>query len=215
MMDFKIIHARSILDVYSVAPIRGFSPPSIVVVGKELNAASEILYNGILAPEFIVSSSTRLIVRIPPSQVGKDLTELKVFASRPLQKIDAMLSLEISRPVQSVKGLDRLIQCWMIVFLTTPGTDVFTPSSGGGARSIIGSRTDRRHKSAAADLAIAIQKTESELLKLQSKSFSIPPEEKLLSASLAAVSFDDATGTVSAQVQLRNMVNQAAEVSLG
>lgn len=215
MRDFRIVHARSILDVFSVAPIRGFNPPSIVVVGKDLNSTAEILYNGVLAPEFVVSSSTRLIVRIPPTQVGKDLTDFKVFASRPLQKKDASLILELSKPFQIVEGLDRLIQSWMIVFLTTPGSDVFTPSSGGGARNIVGSNTDRTQKSAAADLAVAIQRTESELIKLQAKSPSVPPEEKLLSASLDAVSFDDTTGTISARVQLKNMVNQSAAVSLG
>lgn len=215
MMDFKIVHARAELQVYSVAPIRGFVPPSIVVVGEQLNSVSEILYNGILVSEYVVSSPSRLIVRIPPSQVGKDLMDFKVFSNRPLQNADASLLMEVSRPLKTISGMDRLIQNWMIVFMTTPNSDVFTPTSGGGARAIIGSRTDSKNKSASADLAVAVQKTEAELIKSQAKSFNIPPEEKLLSSSLESVFFDDSTGTISARVQLRNMVNKSAQISLG
>ena len=214
MKDFKIVHARSLLDVYSIAPIRGFSPPSIVVVGTDMSSASEVIYNGVLATEFVVSSSTRLIVRIPPTQVGKDLTDFKVFASKPILRGEASLIMELSKPFQSVSGMDRLVQSWMMVFLTTPGSDVFSPQSGGGAMAIIGSSTDRKNKSAAADLSVAIDRTQAELLRLQAQNRGIPPEERLLSSSLESLVSDDSTGTLSARVQLRNMVNQTAQVSL-
>lgn len=214
MNDFRIVHARSLLEVFSVTPIRGFNPPSVVVIGDSLNTTSEVLYNGILATEFFISSSSRIVVRIPPSQVGKDLTDFKIFSSKPQLNKDAALVMEVSKPVQKVSGIDRLVQSWMIIFLTSPGSDVFSPSSGGGGRSIIGSRTDRKHKSAAADLAVAIDRTASELTKLQSRARNVPPQEKLLSSSLESVSTDESTGTLSARVRLKNMVNQSANVSL-
>jgi hypothetical protein len=214
MRDFKIVHTRSLLDVYSIAPIRGFSPPSVVVVGADMASASEVIYNGVLATEFIVSSPTRLIVRIPPTQVGKDLTDFKVFASKPVLRGDASLVLELSKPLQSVSGMDRLVQSWMMIFLTTPGSDVFSPQSGGGAMSIIGSPIDRMGKSAAADLSVAIDNTQRELIKLQSQTRGIPPEERLLSSSLESIVSDESTGTLSARVLLQNMVNQTAQVSL-
>jgi hypothetical protein len=215
MKDFKIVHARSLLDIFSIAPIRGFSPPSIVVLGTDLNFTSEVLYNGIEATEFVISSSTRLIVRIPPSQVGKDLMDLQVYASRPTLRGDASLVMELTKPFKIVSGLDRLVQSWIMIFLTTPGTDVFSPQSGGGARSIVGSRTDRKQKSAAADLAQAIERTQSELIRLQSQNPAVPPEERLLSSSLESLSHDESTGVLSVRILLKNMVNQSANVSLG
>lgn len=214
MNDFRIVHARCLLQVYSISPIRGFNPPSIVVIGDKLNTTSEILYNGILATEFVISSSSRLIVRIPASQVGKDITDFQVFSSKPQLNQDASLIFEVSKPVQKVSGIDRLVQSWMILFMTTPGSDVFVPSSGGGAKAIIGSRTDKKHKSAAADLAVSIDRTARELTKLQSRAKNLPPQEKLLSSSLESVSTDESTGTLSARVRLKNMVNQSANVSL-
>lgn len=214
MRDFRIVQARALLETFSIAPIRGFSPPSVIITGKDLNTTTEILYNGIQAFEFVVSSSTRLIVRIPPSQVGKDLTDLQVFASKPALRGEASLVLELARPVTTVSGLDRLVQSWVMLFLTTPGTDVFTPMSGGGARAIIGSTTNREYKSVGTDLTVSIERTQTELLRLQSQSKGIPPDERLLSSSLESISTDEVTGIVSARVQLRNMVNQAAQVTL-
>lgn len=214
MKDFRIIQAKTILTIFSISPIRGFNPPSVVVLGSKLNSASELLYNGVPVTEFFVSSDTRLVVRIPPSQVGKDLVDFQAFASVSILNNSASVVLELSKPLKQISGIDRLVQSWMMIFLTTPGSDVFQPSSGGGARAIIGSRTDRRHSSAAADLTVAIDRTESEILRLQSSQRNIPPEEKLLSSDLETLSFDDATGTLSATVRLKNFVNQAANVSL-
>lgn len=214
MKDFRIVQAKTLLDIYSIAPIRGFNPPSIVVVGSKLNSVSEILYNGVTADEFFVSSDSRIVVRIPPSQVGKDLIDFKAYAGVSILNKSAAVVLELMKPLKPVSGIDRLVQAWMMVFLTTPGSDVFTPSSGGGAATIIGSRTDRRHSSAAADLTVAIERTESEILRLQASRKNVPPEEKLLSSDLESLSFDDATGTLSATVRLKNLINQSAEVSL-
>jgi len=214
MKDFRIVQAKTILTIFSISPIRGFNPPSVVVLGSKLNSASELLYNGVPVTEFFVSSDTRLVVRIPPSQVGKDLIDFQAFSNVSILNNSASVVLELSKPLKQISGIDRLVQAWMMIFLTTPGSDVFQPSSGGGARSIIGSRTDRRHSSAAADLTVAIDRTESEILRLQSSQKNIPPEEKLLSSDLETLSFDDTTGTLSATVRLKNFVNQAANVSL-
>lgn len=215
MKDFRIAHARSLLRLTSFAPVRNFSPPSIVVSGSDLNHTSEILFNGVLANEFAVLSSTRMVVRVPPSQIGKDLTDLRVFAARPIQNVDASIVLELSKPVQSLSGMDRLIQSWIMLFLTTPGSDVFSPSSGGGARAIIGAPTDSKNKSASEGLTVAIQRTEAELLRLQAGKKYVPPQEKLLSSSLETITYDDATGTISARVRLKNLVSESASISLG
>lgn len=214
MIDFRIVRAQTLLNIYSIAPIRGFSPPSIVAIGKDLNFTSTIFYNGVLVSEYVVQSSTRLIIRVPESQVGKDLLDLKVYSSQPLLDNNADLLVGLAQPLQTISGISRLVQSWLMIFFTSPGSDVFSPQSGGGAQTIVGSRTDRKNKSAATDLTIAIQRTETELLQLQSRMPQIPPEEKLLSSSLEGLSNDEATGTLIAKVLLKNMVNQSAQVSV-
>jgi hypothetical protein len=66
-----------------------------------------------------------------------------------------------------------------------------------------------------ADLAIAIDRTKTEILRKQSKSVNIPSAEKLLSCNLEQIMFDDKTGTLSARVSIQNMLGDQAEVSVG
>lgn len=214
MKDFSIISARVLLKVHSIAPIRGFRPPSVVVLGDKMNLAQEVFYNNIKVTEFVVSASNRLVVRIPDSQIGKEFSHIEVFSNVNITKSSAALSFELARPFRQVEGMERLVQSWMIVFFTTPGSDVFNVQSGGGVRSIIGKNTDVQGKGVSADLALAIERTQTELRKLQAKDSRIPLSEKLLSAALTGLNFDDRTTTLSATVEIKNMLGEQAEVSV-
>lgn len=214
MRDFSIVSAKTILRVTSVAPIRGFLPLSVIVLGEKFDLTKEVLYNDILAEEFIIASASRLIVRVPPSQVGKELTSIKVLSTVSVSGGSAGVVTELSRPIHTVSGIDRLIQAWIMIFLSNPGSDVFSPQSGGGARSLIGRSTDRKSKSVAADLALAIEKTSSEIKRLQAQNLRVPLEEKLLSGDLETLSFDEATTVLSAKVSIKNMIGSTAEISL-
>lgn len=213
MLDFQIVSAKVLLPVYSVAPIRGFLPISIVVIGDNLDQAKEVFYNNIRVEEYIVNSSTRMVVRVPETQVGKPFNNLRVISTVLNTKKDALLSFGISMPVSAVSGLQRLVQAWSMIFLTTPGSDIFDLQSGGGAQAIIGRTTDKMGTGVSADLAHAIERTKNELLRLQSKYPNLPLEEKILNSNLESLAFDEKTTTLFARVTLQNMVGQSAEVS--
>jgi hypothetical protein len=214
MKDFSIIAARVLLKVHSVAPIRGFNPPSVVVLGDKLNLTQEIFYNNLKVTEFVVSAPNRLIVRIPTTQIGKEFTGIQVFSSVNVTKTSSALSFELIKPLKQVEGIERLVQSWMLVFFTTPGSDVFDTQSGGGVRAIIGKNTNTKGKGVSADLALAIERTQNELIRLQSQNSRIPISEKLLSATLSGMNYDDRTTTLSATVALKNMLGEQAEVSV-
>jgi hypothetical protein len=212
--DFRIVTAKAILRVFSISPVRGFLPISIVVVGEKLDRTTEVQYNGIQADEFVVATPSRLIVKVPPSQVGKPLKDLKVLSPVSLAKMDAVLSLGVPRPLSKVSGIDRLVQSWVLIFMTTPGSDIFSPTSGGGGSAIIGRSTDRNGKGVTADLSLAVEKTRQELLRLQAQNQTIPPSEKLLSSGLDRVEFDKQSTVLSARVNIQNMLGATAEVSV-
>lgn len=212
MYDFKVVRAQALLKFSTIAPIRQFEPPSILVMGEKLDRAAEVIYNGFSAPEFFISSPNRLIVRIPKSQIGKDIRDLRILSNVELTREDATLSLELTKPPKTVSGMSRLIQAFVLVFLSTPGSDIFNKSSGGGARSVIG-RTGGS-KGAAADLALAVDRTKAQLIQAQAGNPRIPPEERLLSATLSSVQFDEQTTTLLAEVDLRNALGDGAVVSI-
>lgn len=215
MKDIKVISTRVLLTVESINPIRGFLPPAIVVVGQNMNLASEIRYNDAIVPELFVVANNRLIARVPDSQIGKPLNSISVFANTRSVGKDTVVSLSAGSPFTTVSGMDRLVQSWIMTFMTTPGTNIFSPSSGGGAQTIIGKTTNRSGDSVSADLAMAVSRTKSEILNSQARGRSIPLSEKLLNCSITSVNFDPTTSVLSATVSIQNMAGQQAEVSLG
>lgn len=215
MRDFKVVSAKAILQVNAVTPVRGFSPPSIAVRGESLAKATEIYFNDIRVSEFLVLGTDRLLVKIPESQVGKQLLSLRVLADAFLTRSDSVLELALPRPLGFVQGLERLVQTFILVFQTTPGSDIFEPNSGGGARSLIGKNTDRRGKTAAADLVLALDRTKNEILQFQAKAANIPMSEKLLSVDLQSVNFVAEETALNARISLSNMLGNQAEVSVG
>lgn len=214
MLDFKILTAKIQLPISTITPIRGFLPPAILVSGQDLNKVDVILYNGVPAQDFIVQSSTRLIIAIPESQVGRDIFNLQIISKIPIPTSTSAITLEIGKPLKTISGIERLVQAWLILFMTNPNSDIFSPDSGGGGRKIIGKTTDSAGKSASADLSLAVDRTNSELLKLQSQNPRIPPEEKLLSASITNITFDTTTTILSASVSIINMAGNTGEVSV-
>lgn len=214
MKDLRVIQAQALLNVTSISPIRGFLPVSIVVLGEHLDLTSQVFYNDILAPEFVPQSATRLIVRVPQSQVGQEFRSIKVYSSLNLITPSALLTLKVGNPLAEVEGMDRLIQQWMILFYTTPGSDIFDPQSGGGGRSIVGRNTDKFGKGVSADLALAIDRTQRELLRLQSMTPGIPLAEKLLSTQLLSLNFDPSNATLAAIVGITNMLGNTAQAAL-
>jgi len=211
--DFKIVQARTVLKVTSVSPVRNFSPPALIVLGQDLNSTVEILYNDVAAPEFVIMGTGRLVVRIPDSQVGVPLRSLLVLADSAVSTQDAQISLNVGRGVRMVGGLDRLIQQFLLELFTTPGSDIFDQASGGGARSIIGKAVTDGH-GATAELSMAVDRTKKNVFRAQANNRRIPPEERLLSASLSSVRFDSETTTLYGVIDLRNVVGDAALVTV-
>jgi hypothetical protein len=215
MKDFKVISAKTVLTVSAVAPVRGFQPPSIAVRGVNLNLATEVYYNGILASEFVVAAQDRLIVKIPKSEVGHMLTSLKVLSDAVLTKSDGLISLSLPNPLNFITGVERLVQTFILIFLTTPGSDIFEPNSGGGGYTIVGKNTNQRGKGVAADLMLAIERTRDEILQFQANEPNLSLSEKLLSADIQSVNFNPDETALVGRVGLTNMLGDQAEVSIG
>jgi hypothetical protein len=211
MKDLRVVHAKRILDVTGVAFTSKFIFPAVVANGVDLDNTTEVLYNSVGVPEFAAISPTTLIVRIPESQIGKPFVDLKALSDIPLG-VDgsAELSFRVSRP-QMISGAERLVQAWLLLLHTTPGSSIFAPSSGGGVRTLLGSDSGSA-RGAAAGLASVIDRTSQELIRLQDRTPALPLDEKLLSCELLSVNFVEETGETYAAISLQNALGQNAQI---
>ena len=214
MRDLRVVQTKATLPITSLAPIRNFTPPSIIILGDKFQYAEQVLYNGVEVQEFVISSPQRIVARIPEAQLGMPITSVSVLTMIPSANNTSLLSMGMSKLNRSVSGVDKLVQDWMLLFLTNPGSDIFEPDIGGGARAIIGKPVYGGGTSAMAELSLAVSRTKEQLLRLQAKFPGIPPDERLLSASLTDVRFDNSTTTLTAVVDLQNMVGVSASVTV-
>jgi hypothetical protein len=212
--DLRVIDARVLLPVDAIAPVRGFWPPSILMTGRDLQKATEILINDVKVLEFIVQDDRHIIARIPDGQVGKQINSVMAFSPISVSYSSAAVELGLTTPIKTLAGVDRLVQSWLIVFFTTPGSTIFDKTSGGGANALIGKTTDAGHQGVAADLALCIDRTKNELMRLQAETPYIPLDERLLSASLTNLFFDPDTSTLNAVVTLDTMSGASTRLSL-
>ena len=215
MQDIRLFTARALLPVTALAPVRGFLPPSIVARGRNFALASEIYYNGTKVSQFIIQSINTVLIAIPESQIGQPFTGLVVYASSPLNNADASVDFSIPAPIRLIEGMERLVQAWLLIFFTSPGSSIFAPNSGGGGLALVGRNTDTQGKGIAADFALGVKQTESELLSLQTQLPAIPPIERLMSSDLQTLSFNPNTSALQATVLIKNSFGTAAGVSLG
>lgn len=213
MKDLRVTQAQLLLKVVSYTPVRNFMPLSVVVVGEKFDTADKVYYNNVEVTAFAIISPTQLVVRVPDSEVGHDLTSLNVMASVGTAT-NAALSFKLGPPVRPVSGVERMVQSYCIVLLSTQGSDVWSPGSGGGVLGMVGRNTSEGGRGVMADLAVAIDNSRQELLRQQSIDQRIPPEERLLSASLQNMSFDPSSSTLTASVALMNSVGQTAVVTV-
>lgn len=211
MKDFRVVQAQTILQVYSATFIAGFVPRSILVHGPRMLRATGASYNGVEVLEFVISSPTSLIIRIPASQVDAPFRELIVYAATPLAEEKAQLSFALGRS-KVVSGLDRLIQMFMIILFTSPGSSIFNKKSGGGLRKTIGI-VSTQGGSVAADINMALERATSEILKVQARR-TVPLDERLLSATLESLSFDTRAGNAYARVSIRNSLGESAQIQV-
>jgi hypothetical protein len=211
MRDYKIVQARTLLRVHSATFIAGFVPRSIMVHGPQMSLASGVLYNGIEVLEYVISTPTSLIVRVPKSQLNEPFRELTVFSTTALTQERAQLTFALGRD-KVVSGMERLVQMFLMLLFTSPGSSIFAKKSGGGFKSIIGV-ANANGKGTASDITMAIERTTTEILRLQARR-TIPLEERLLSATLDSLVFDDRAGTAYAKVSLRNSLGESAQVQV-
>jgi len=213
MRDLRILSRKTLLEITNVFPLRGVFPRSVLLKGPQLSRTTEVVYNGIPCPSFSVDSMTTVIAQIPASQEGRSLTNLQAFSDAMPEEGAAKISLSMISPVRAVSGLDRLIQTWMVVFLTGRGSSVFAPTSGGGGRDVVG-RTYGSLNPPIGDLTRAVQLTEAEIFASQAQASNLPRDERLLMAPLEGIEQDEASTTIYARVSIRNYLGELASVSL-
>jgi hypothetical protein len=215
MTDLKVLSIKDVLPITAVEYSTKVTPLSILIQGENFDQATEVYINDLVAPEFMILSSNRIIAQVPDSARNSILRQITVLAEKPSTKRNSLLHFDIGISFKGLKGIERMVQFFCKLLLQTPGSDKFNPEDGGGLLTAIGKNVSKNDKRSAQMLASsAVLRTRDQILTKQSQASRIPADERLLDAITEAVGFDPETTTLTVRVALTAASGRQAVANL-
>src|SRR4051812_35422480 len=131
-VDFQVCYPQQAIILNQVRVLPG--PPRVIdVLGADFRSVDEVLINKIASPDVIVVNKTRLVAQVPDSLLDQRVLSVTVLSRRLTVSAKSVLRFRIGSTPGKVTGILRLVQKFLKLLLTTPGSDIFNKQAGGGA----------------------------------------------------------------------------------
>jgi hypothetical protein len=214
-VDVQFAFPQQIPFINTVSMIMGAPVPTVEVVGDDFSSVDEVLFNEIPSPNVFVVSPTTLMAQIPPIMIGVPSLEIVVVSYKAVFTERNIIAFRIGRTNRKVSGLGRLVQLFLKVLLTTPGTDIFHSSSGGGAMVNLGKNFSRTEAgNIIGDFVVSVDNATRQIVASQARIPRLSPAERLLSAKVTASQFDAEQTALIVTVQLSTQAGRVAIANL-
>lgn len=214
-VDFQVVFPQQVIALNSVRVLAGMSPRSLDVLGDDFTSVDEVLINDVASPDVVIVSKKRLLAQVPALLVNSTLTSVTVISNRLAMTSKSLIKFRVGQTTSKVSGILRLVQVFLKILLTTPGTDIFAPRVGGNALKNIGLNFGQEQGGTiVSDLVVAVASTQRQLYTIQSSDPSIPRDERLLSASVTAAAYNRAEGALVVSVELLSQAGRSATANI-
>jgi len=214
-MDLQFVMFQDALRLTGVREIPLLTPRSLQILGKDFHHAVEVQINETKSPSFIIANSKTIIAQVPAGQVKSNIRSVSVLSSDFTATFRSKISFRFGDNPTMASGLKAMMQTFLKVLLTTPGTDSFAQRVGGNALKNLGSSFDiSQTSSVVSDFTIAVSRTAAQIRTIQSKQTRLADDERLLSANVLHVRFDPNLTALIARVELIPQSGKRAIVNL-
>lgn len=211
MNDFRAISYQGL--TYPSSYREGVGGEYLELRGTGFTDVSSVLINGYRSPNFIVESSTRLFAEVPSQVRGEPVTDIRVLLLAAAAGQESAVVLDVGGGTGYVSGPARLMQVVIKTLLTTPGSNIFSPTLGGGLLRVVGVPFNSA-RSAETAVRDAISRTESQLRAAHTQALGrIPDSERLQSIEVLSVLTD--IDNSSLQVRLAVTAQDGSRVTTG
>lgn len=213
--DFQIVFPQEAVRLDQVRLTHYQGLRALTLRGEDFRAVDEVVINDMPSPDVIVMSRTELIAQLPESlQTVPEIRSVSVLNRRFTLSPRSVLKFRIGNSPGKVRGVLRLIQLFVKILFTTPGTDIFSPNSGGGALSRVGATYGQDEgENIVTEFVIAVQRTQRQIVSLQSRDQRSPRDERLLAANVVGKEFDKLQGALYMQVEIITQAGTSAIVT--
>lgn len=216
-VDFQVVFPQEAVNLsrIDVLPETDASPRIIDVIGEDFRAVDEVLINRAPSPDVVILNKTRLVAQVPDGELDKRILTVSVLSRRLTVSPKSILRFRISKSPGKVSGILRLVQKFLKILLQSPGSDQFNRSIGGGALRNIGVTFSAQDGGDIVNnLVIAVDTTKRQIISLQSRNPSIPPDERLLSAKIITAGFNKEESAVDVAVMITSQAGRSATANL-
>jgi hypothetical protein len=214
-VDFQVVFPQTAIQLNSVRVVPGASPATLDVIGQDFRTVDQVTVNGLVAPQVVVLSKTRLLAQVP---LGLSITALSSVAvtSRDLTiGPKSLIKFQVGPTPSKVSGILRLVQVFLKLLLTTPGKDIFAPRVGGNALKDVGQTFGEDQGGLiVGDMIIAVSTTQRQIMSIQARDPTIPRDERLLSAVVSNADYNVAESALIVGVTLTSQAGRSATANI-
>jgi hypothetical protein len=218
-VDFQVVFPQEAIRLNQIrlsprSPLN--VPRSLDIHGQDFRAVDQVLINNIASPDVIILGKNRLIAQLPTSlQKIPRIVSVSVLSRNLTVTNRSLIRFRISDTPGRVRGTLRLIQVFLKVLLSTPGTDIFNRRSGGGALVNVGETFGADEGGdIISDFIISVANTSRQIVARQGRNPRLPRDERLLSAKVTQAGFNRELGAIIASVELTSQAGRAAVANL-
>lgn len=210
-VDLQCVFPQETIRITSVKVVAGSVPTLLDVVGDDFSSVDTVDINEIEAPSFIVLSLTRMLVTLPEAVAPTNIRTVTVVSRRLMLTSRSLLRFQVSKVPSKASGTLRLLQLFLKVLLTTPGSDKFNKQLGGGGLGNLGQSFGRDQSGViVSDFVVSVQNTTRQIIALQGRSAGLPPEERLLNAKVLRAQFSAQEAALLVSIEVSSQTGRAA-----
>lgn len=191
-VDFQVVFPQESIRLNDVRLTSMGGLHALSIVGADFRAVDEVIINELPSPDVIVVTKTSLVAQLPDVyQSVPEVRSVTVLSKQFSLSPRSLIRFRIGKSPGKVQGIHRLIQLFLKVLFTTPGTDIFNPQAGGGIMKKVGETfgQDEGHN-IVTDFVISVNRTQRQLLAMQTRDQRSPRDERLMSATVTGTEYD-------------------------
>lgn len=195
--------------VQQVGWLSGSNDRGVDIRGAGFVDVVDVRINGVPCPDFLEMSPTHILASVPASQVGRGVTSVAVLTAGTGAASAAVIQFRLVSRAQAT-GVTALVQRFLYVLLTTPGSDIFSPEVGAGLQRLVAMSMGPTTR---ALMARAIADAETQMIRAQARE-PVPDNERLAAARLVDLRYDRASATTSLRVELTAVSGQRVSAGI-
>jgi hypothetical protein len=225
MLDLKVVKLKDFAKVTGAEFLNretveqsflyelGQSLPIILrITGEGFVKATDVIINGTSVP-YTVQNATTILATLTESLGERPIKSISVLNDSANYSNTSSFSFEVGDRFEPTSGIEKAIAQFVKVLLTTPGSDDFDKTIGGGLNTLSGKTGDAAY-TFLAQVALTLVRT-GEFIRQRNSNLPLPNDEKLQSVEVISIDFaNNDPSSIEARIRVNTLGTSNIPVAL-